>query len=209
MSNYYITSNELYHFGILGMHWGVRRYQNSDGSLTAAGRERYAKQDANTIKSARDKYLQKGHSSKYVKKIQSTRAYKEAYKLAEKEIGSKEVPNNISNMLKKHANGQKLTKEELNEAYKYVDAYANDHARAVSKGEKFLNSYLGKYGKEKIGPYHTINDSIIKEIEGKIIDMNAQTDAAYKTMYMLESNGKKLPPKADDIYLGSFDQYYD
>ncbi len=207
--SYYIVSDELYHHGILGMHWGVRRYQNPDGSLTTAGRERYASKDVNTIKSARDKYLQKGQSSKYIKKVQSTRAYKEAYKLAEKEMGSKEVPSSISNMLKKHSSGQKLTKEELNEAYKYVDTYANNHARAVSKGENFLNSYLGKYGKEKIGPYSTINDSVIKEIESNLIDMNAQSNAAYKTMYMLESNGIKLPPKADDIYLGSFDQYYD
>ena len=32
---------ELYHFGIKGMRWGVRRFQKSDGSLTSAGKERY------------------------------------------------------------------------------------------------------------------------------------------------------------------------
>ena len=41
----YIPKNELKHYGILGMHWGIRRYQNEDGTLTEAGKRHYAKLD--------------------------------------------------------------------------------------------------------------------------------------------------------------------
>lgn len=42
--NYYSTpprSDELWHYGIKGMRWGVRRYENKDGSLTELGKRRY------------------------------------------------------------------------------------------------------------------------------------------------------------------------
>lgn len=46
MDIYYESSNELAHYGVLGMKWGVRRYQNKDGSYTKAGLERYRKAES-------------------------------------------------------------------------------------------------------------------------------------------------------------------
>lgn len=43
MSYYIIQNGELVHAGVKGMRWGVRRYQNPDGSLTEAGKKRYAR----------------------------------------------------------------------------------------------------------------------------------------------------------------------
>ena len=36
-----MTPNELYHHGIKGQKWGIRRFQNPDGSLTPSGKKRY------------------------------------------------------------------------------------------------------------------------------------------------------------------------
>ena len=52
MSDYIIIHNdELRHYGVPGMRWGVRRYQNPDGSLTLKGQRRYGETHNRTLKS--------------------------------------------------------------------------------------------------------------------------------------------------------------
>lgn len=68
--NYTPSTYELYHHGIKGMKWGVRRFQNKDGSLTNAGKKRYNEEDGssrkNPIQKHKDKliqkYIEKGYS---------------------------------------------------------------------------------------------------------------------------------------------------
>lgn len=51
---------ELYHYGIPGQKWGVRRFQNPDGTLTEKGMKRYKKLN---------KRINKNNSSKKIKKL--------------------------------------------------------------------------------------------------------------------------------------------
>lgn len=56
-----MSNQELRHAGVKGMKWGVRRYQNADGTLTPAGRKRYGHDD-----------YRKAHSRKSVKAMSDT-----------------------------------------------------------------------------------------------------------------------------------------
>ena len=51
----FISDEELYHYGTKGMRWGIRRYQNPDGSLTPAGIRRLEKADIKWAKKKTDK----------------------------------------------------------------------------------------------------------------------------------------------------------
>lgn len=78
------SDSELYHHGVKGMKWGVRRYQNADGSLTAAGKKRAAKLSEKLDESrleARVRYniaTRSANESRAAEKRKDRNAYKQA-----------------------------------------------------------------------------------------------------------------------------------
>ncbi len=97
-----INEEYLEHHGILGQKWGVRRYQNADGSLTDAGKKRYEKEQRKAIAKER----------------------KEASK--NRSMLSDEELNKRVNRLQKEKQLRELTDQEINRGKRWVNKTADN-----------------------------------------------------------------------------------
>lgn len=120
---------EIYHWGVKGMKWGVRRYQNKDGSLTPAGKKRRAKLEAELGKLGGGKNSSKATTDKPEETLEERRAR------VLKSHNAKTV----------YENKDILTDKEIQEAFNRLNNEKNIKSmipEQISKGKKFINQYV-------------------------------------------------------------------
>jgi len=142
---YYTKDSELYHHGIKGQKWGIRRFQNSDGSLTSEGMRRYGvysqhKQIANKFDSMTNKMSKN-------KSLLKDKAFMDEYKKAGADW---------ENELKKYKD--KDYRKSIKTGKKLEKHLSNSITDKVLKGEKvglsnkkYVN--VGKSYEKKNGTY--------------------------------------------------------
>lgn len=160
MSNYILTpSGEPYHYGIKGMKWGVRRYQNKDGSLTPAGK-RHVYKTLKKYSNAKDRRAMLGDAvgrdelitnaaRKAVSALEKEREAASRRVKLEREMEAAEYKE--ADRLYRNPNSKELVDKFIRDKYgRQYDVLREEESRARSEYKNTLKNiadeYLGKYG---------------------------------------------------------------
>jgi len=93
--NDYLKVSYLYHHGIKGQKWGIRRFQNDDGTLTAEGKKRYGVESVSEMSKETLKQYQADRKAAAKEAIKDLKSKKlKAYS----DIGSDYVTDKYGNM---------------------------------------------------------------------------------------------------------------
>ena len=161
----YYESNELRHYGVKGMKWGQRRFKNPDGSLTSAGKRRYAREEA------KENYKQ---------------AYKEYNKSFNKAYGRSIGAFSPS---KKHRENNKARWEDVAEKAMIADKAKADYKQA-KRSDKYGSKIEKKYAKagrnEGAAQYHRDKAAELTSNAEK------RASALEKTSKRMRSEGKMV-----------------
>lgn len=140
--------SELKHHGIKGQKWGVRRFQNSDGSLTAAGRKRYSTDD---YKNTLDKVKQADKTLNTVKKAineADAKSYEKKVKYELSKMSDKELQQAVSRL-----NMEERYSQVMNQRYR------------LEQGESRVNKILDVAGSALTGAATALTIAVaIKEL---------------------------------------------
>lgn len=167
----------LSHHGIKGMKWGVRRYQNNDGSLTPQGKKRYERDIRDNLGKKKDNRIDTSHPdpNRWVKEdlerkkkfVDTSYSMVRQLKSIENETSPKAKRKNmdLSNMSDKEMR-DRINRELLEQQYQKL--FSEVEAPMISKGRECVRSVLSVAGNALTITGSSLAIALsIKELRGK------------------------------------------
>lgn len=157
--------NYLCHHGILGMKWGIRRFENRDGSLTPAGKARYADDKVGGSKKSESALTKESLSKGPIKKAQRKALQKEYRQVVDKcsrklkskyDAKQKELEEEAKHLLQKYSfdpddggGGRSKADEKAGQRYaRIIDEMSELSSRQKAEAVKLADEiFKEKYGK--------------------------------------------------------------
>ncbi len=142
-----MKDNELMHYGVLGMKWGVRRYQNRDGTLTSSGKKKALKLQNDYTELVRNrKYRDSNGNLTYAGRKKALKLQTEYSDITgKKRLVAFSNKNTNTNNTASKAKTKKISEMSNAEIQAKIDRIRLENTlrdltpKQVSKGEKFVN----------------------------------------------------------------------